>query len=595
MSKRLSYQSTNTPIHTNEKSSKKMKTALNRENLMDDLKLICLCETQCVEQFRIKDVISARVVYHSKNEVEKLQWLIDLLSTFYNVENNEISLLVLGRLVCRDAFLVYYGISQYKFYVALNRIKNENLVVVHGNSLRDYKKSLHDLCYTYLQKIVENFGDKQPDSDEVHLPSHCLKSDIYEEFINSIKDTMIQDDFPSYRTFRQVWEDSFSHLKIPKKNRMGICDLCVKLSNEKDTLTRLTHSSWQRKRKLHIKNVFDERQENYRRIAFSQTYPNMITLIGIDRMNAIRIPWQMPFPKSWLTKSRPRYEVISLVDFGNNQNEIYHGLNCFPHDSDATMTLLYFKLRELRENGKITPKLQLHMDNCFRENKNRFVFAFCIMLIYHGWYSMIEIFFLPPGHTHAENDALFVPLAKGKWKTNCHSPKHFTDYFVPKCYQRYKTNQIPTYKDITYLYSWKNWLEPHIRNIKHHSIYRAFQFKKVSDGVEMFYKTSSLDNSWIGYHSTYGVQLMSSYPNNIPNILPPFLLPSDDLKDIPSMYEFMDDTNKHWWESFLLDQTITHPSQEIMEEFNLNFWVTDVVNIPEVQITEDIQIPPPLI
>jgi len=130
-------------------------------------------------------------------------------------------------------------------------------------------------------------------------------------------------------------------LKIPKKNRLGTCDVCAKLSNEKNTLTRLSHASWQRKRKLHIKNVFDERQENNRRIIFSQTFPSMVTLIGIDRMNAIRIPWQMLSLKSWLTKGRVRYEVISLVNFGNNQDEIYHGLNCFPHDSDLTMFVVF--------------------------------------------------------------------------------------------------------------------------------------------------------------------------------------------------------------------------------------------------------------
>ncbi len=58
-------------------------------------------------------------------------------------------------------------------------------------------------------------------------------------------------------------------LKIPKKNRLGTCDVCVKLSNEKDILTRLTHRSWQRKRKLHFKIIFDERLENSKRIIFS--------------------------------------------------------------------------------------------------------------------------------------------------------------------------------------------------------------------------------------------------------------------------------------------------------------------------------------
>jgi len=404
----------------------------------------------------------------------------------------------------------------------------------------------------------------------------------------------LKKDFPSYYTFIVTWQKEFSMLKIPKKNRLGTCDICVKLSNEKDTLTRLTHASWQRKKKLHMKNIFDERQENTRRIIFSQTYPSMVTLLGIDKMNAICMPWNMPLPKSWLTKGRVRYEVISLVDFGNNQDEIYHGLNCFPHDSDGTMTLLYFKLRELRENGKITPKLQLHMDNCFRENKNRFVFAFCIMLIYNGWYSVIELFFLPPGHMHAENDALFVPLAKGKWKTNCHSPKHFIDHFVPKCYKRYKNQNIPKYRDIKYLYNWKNWLAPHLRNIQHHSQHRAFQFIKKNDEVEMFYKNSPLDTNWIGYHTTYGFQLLTSYPNGFPLPLPPSILASDDLKDIPSMYEYMDDSNKHWWESFILDQTSIHPTQELMEQFNNDFWDFHVAEqIENIEPQPEVVFPPP--
>jgi len=127
------------------------------------------------------------------------------------------SLLINGRLVCCDAFLVYYGISQYKYYAALKHIRNENFLVVHGNSLRDYKNTLHDLCYAYLQKLMDHLGDKQPDCDEVHLPCYCLKSEIYEEFLNSIKSTILEEDFPSYRTFTITWQKEFSMLKIPKK------------------------------------------------------------------------------------------------------------------------------------------------------------------------------------------------------------------------------------------------------------------------------------------------------------------------------------------------------------------------------------------
>lgn len=589
------YASVNTPIHSDRKSSRKLKSKLDIHNVMDDLKLVCLCEQQCIEKFNIGEVLAGRKFFHSKNEVGKLQWLIDVLKLFYNIDQNKVTLMLNGHVVCRDAFLVYYGISQYKYYAAKKNIQNGNLIAIHGNSLRNYKRTIEDKCFTYLQSIMEHYGDVQPDSDEVHLPCHCLKSEVFMEFLNTIKDNTLEEDTPSYRSFMRIWETSFPNLKIPKKNRLGKCDVCARLSNDKLTLTRLTLPAWQLQRRNHIQNVYKERQENNRRIVFAQTYPALVTLIGIDRMNALRMPWQMPFPKSWLTKARPRYEVISLLDFGNNQSQLYHGLNCFPHDSDMTMTILYFRIRELRESGNVTPKLILHMDNCYRENKNRYVFAFCVMLLFNGWYKEVNLFFLPPGHTHAENDALFVPIAKGKWTTNCHSPKHFVDYFTPKCYRRYKQCTIPTLKEISFVYTWRNWLSPHMRDIQHHSSHRAFQFIKKDNGIEMFYKNSTVDQNWIGYHTSYGYQLLSSFPEGYPQILLPSLLENKDLKDIPSMYDFMDETNKHWWESFISNQSAFHLSLEETRMYNDNFWLQNIHIEDPIPVNIVTETPPQII
>ncbi len=77
-----------------------------------------------------------------------------------------------------------------------------------------------------------------------------------------------------------------------------------------------------------------------------------------------------------------------------------------------------------------------------------------------------------------------------------------------------------------------------------------------------------------------GFQLLTSFPNGFPLPLPPSILANDELEDIRSMYEFMDDSNKHWWESFFSDQTSKHPTQEHMDQFN-EFW--------DFQVTEQIQ------
>ena len=55
----------------------------------------------------------------------------------------------------------------------------------------------------------------------------------------------------------------------------------------------------------------------------------------------------------------------------------------------------------------LPPVLNLQLDNATRDNKNRFVFAFCSLLTYHGVFQGVYINFLIEGHMHDDIDALF--------------------------------------------------------------------------------------------------------------------------------------------------------------------------------------------
>ena len=55
----------------------------------------------------------------------------------------------------------------------------------------------------------------------------------------------------------------------------------------------------------------------------------------------------------------------------------------------------------------LPPMLNLQVDNATRDNKKRFVFAFCSLLTYHGVFQEVYINFLIVGHTHNDIDALF--------------------------------------------------------------------------------------------------------------------------------------------------------------------------------------------
>ena len=58
----------------------------------------------------------------------------------------------------------------------------------------------------------------------------------------------------------------------------------------------------------------------------------------------------------------------------------------------------------------LPPVLNLQLDHATGDNKNRFVFAFCSLLTYHGVFQEVYINFLIVGHTHDDIDVLF-----GRW------------------------------------------------------------------------------------------------------------------------------------------------------------------------------------
>ena len=58
----------------------------------------------------------------------------------------------------------------------------------------------------------------------------------------------------------------------------------------------------------------------------------------------------------------------------------------------------------------LPPVLNLQLDIATEDNKNRFVFAFCSLLMYHGIFQEVYINFLIVGHTYNDIDALF-----GRW------------------------------------------------------------------------------------------------------------------------------------------------------------------------------------
>jgi hypothetical protein len=60
----------------------------------------------------------------------------------------------------------------------------------------------------------------------------------------------------------------------------------------------------------------------------------------------------------------------------------------------------------------------LQVDNCGRENKNWAMIAFCAWLVELGLFKLVQLSFLPVGHTHANVDVPFGLVKKYLAKHN---------------------------------------------------------------------------------------------------------------------------------------------------------------------------------
>ena len=78
------------------------------------------------------------------------------------------------------------------------------------------------------------------------------------------------------------------------------------------------------------------------------------------------------------------------------------------HDSNQVVTSIIRVLGDVRSRrGTLPPTLRIQADNCSRENKNKYMFAFCATLVALGHFREVKLSFLIVGHTHEDIDQRF--------------------------------------------------------------------------------------------------------------------------------------------------------------------------------------------
>ena len=283
------------------------------------------------------------------------------------------------------------------------------------------------------------------------------------------------------------------HLVVRKYSSFTKCNKCYLAKEEK--AKRRSVEERQRiddAHKVHIEHMLAQRRvyDAHRRAAIDE--PDRYLSIIID--GADQKHYQLPhFPakskndaKSW----KIQYHLVGALVHGKRIN-LYFFKENWSKDPNMTIEVLQHTLCTL---PTIPRKLYLQLDNCSRENKNRYVLAYLALLVHRKVFQEVEISFLPVGHTHEDIDQIFSCLSKYVRKNKIECEEHLTrvknGHRTPEPFV-YLLDKVANFKTFanSYLLSFSGHSQPHAFRITRND---------ATEEIGLWTKAYMSSTTWIG-------------------------------------------------------------------------------------------------
>ena len=284
-----------------------------------------------------------------------------------------------------------------------------------------------DIIVGFLKMVAQEF-EVSPDKTEVQIP-YAFQRTLYSTFIEfwmkeieGNAEVVIAPPHESY--FYKIWRERVPWLKLRAYHTFMMCDECVSLNDrlrlaktpaEKDAV-------WKQK-KMHLYLVKEERHDYAQRILLAKRRPDLYQSMTIDGSDNSSYGFPYFSQKTHATQRgyKVRSKLYAAILHGHFAAAFTYASN-LEGGSNVTVEIIDrmigYYLNDAPGN-KLPPTLWLQLDNTCRDNKNRYVFAFCQSLVDMGLFQEIEINFLPVGHTHCDIDQLFSRISVHLYGNNC--------------------------------------------------------------------------------------------------------------------------------------------------------------------------------
>lgn len=267
---------------------------------------------------------------------------------------------------------------------------------------------------------------------------------------------------------------------------------------------------------------------------------------------------------------RPEVECAGLINHALRRRELLFHLPYYAHGPNLIITILYWHLYWMLrvEHAIHPPELFIQADNCWKENKNRWVLAFCAWMVMRGFFRQVHLSFLLQGHTHEDVDQMFAGISSKYLRSRIWTTNALLE-LVPSAYPTPDTR--PVARMLPFVHDWKSYFDPVLVPMAGHSGPHVFVLAYNEDNVvTMRYKDyhSSLDQLR-GGEGEGGMRILTGLPAGVPEILPPKLLPDTDIDQIPNLFDMpgVTEQTRAYWLEFMNVQIPTETPPEDYFDF----------------------------
>ena len=279
--------------------------------------------------------------------------------------------------------------------------------VDHIESDRSVKR---DAIITFLNRTANATANLMPDNSQKHLP-FVNKIFVFDRFKKEFNILYPSVTCPSENYFYSIWKKHCVDIKVRKTTRFTKCGICerIRVALLDATARNLKTDAIIKQHSDHLQFIKNERLEYKAKVELSKLKPLEYLSIVVDGadQSAFALPHFMVSVKDQRGLGLKVHLIGLLQHAHQSVLELYTMTDEHKKGSNHIVEVIHRFINGKSKDRPLPRKLFIQLDNCSRENKNKFVMSYLDALVRWGVFDEIEVGFLPVGHTHCDIDQAF--------------------------------------------------------------------------------------------------------------------------------------------------------------------------------------------